>query len=205
MSVAIVLCGGAGRRMGGDKHLLPWGDSTLVESVLARVGEVCEEVIVVAAVDQRLPPLNTHVRVVRDRNPDRGPLEGLIVGLATLPTLPSPAPRAFVTGCDTPRLVPGVVRYLLQRAEESSAELVLPVDGSRLFPLCAVYSAGLVSALESLCGRTSRLREISDVARTERIPVDELRVWDKELASLINLNTQVAYQVALEAWKCENG
>src|SRR5262245_66661702 len=78
----IVVCGGHSRRMGRPKDWLPFGTELLLQRVVRTVGEAVEPIVVVAANDQELPPLPSCVEIARDRNRDRGPLEGLAAGLA---------------------------------------------------------------------------------------------------------------------------
>ena len=91
----VVLAGGRSSRMGTPKALLDWHGVPLVAHVARAVAEATGgPVVVVAAADQHLPEGLT---VVRDREPDRGPLMGLATGLAALQT-----ERAFVCATDQP-------------------------------------------------------------------------------------------------------
>src|SRR5689334_10062186 len=84
---AVILCGGGNRRMGRDKASLPFGDETLLVRVMRLMAEVVprEQMVLVAAADQELPPLPWAATVLRDREADQGPLPALIDGLAALP------------------------------------------------------------------------------------------------------------------------
>ena len=70
----IVLCGGHSRRMGRPKLSLPFGNETMLARVVRVLSEVVSPIVVVAAVDQELPPLPSDVIVTRDKQPDLGPL-----------------------------------------------------------------------------------------------------------------------------------
>jgi len=71
---AIVLCGGKSSRMGSPKALLPFGPETMLQRVVRRLAGVVSPIVVVAAVDQRLPELSHQVIVTRDEQQGRGPL-----------------------------------------------------------------------------------------------------------------------------------
>src|SRR5690606_27481345 len=98
------------------------------------VGEVVDPLgtVVVAAPEQHLPALAAPV--VRDEVEFEGPLAGIRCGAAALP---ADVETVFVSGCDTPLLVPSVVQYLFDQIGDF--DCVLPGDSDRLYPLCAVY------------------------------------------------------------------
>ena len=57
----------------------------MLQRVLRLLGGVVAPIVVVAAVDQELPPLPAGVLVTRDEREGRGPLQGLSAGLKALP------------------------------------------------------------------------------------------------------------------------
>ena len=193
-AAGIVLCGGRSRRMGQAKAMLPFGSESMLVRVVRLLGEAVGPVVVVAAPEQKLPPLRATVSVVHDRQPDRGPLEGLAGGLRTLGDR---AESAFVTGCDVPLLLPEFVRRVIGLSE--GYDVGVPhVDGFDE-PLAAVYNCSVLSEVELLLA-TGRLRPayLFDRVRTRRITADELTDVDPQLASLANITSPAAYRAALE-------
>src|SRR3954454_8053425 len=81
---ALILCGGKSSRMGYPKALLPFGPELMLQRVVRLLGEVVAPMVVVAAPDQVLPILPRGVLVARDERAGRGPLQGLLAGLAAL-------------------------------------------------------------------------------------------------------------------------
>src|SRR5437763_186942 len=81
----IILCGGQSSRMGRPKEWLPFGDELMLPRMVRLMSEAVSPIVVVAAVGQQLPPLPTDVIETQDRQPDRGPLQGLAAGLTALP------------------------------------------------------------------------------------------------------------------------
>ncbi len=189
----IVLCGGGSRRMGRPKAMLPFGPERMLQRVVRLVGEAVDPVVVVAAAGQELPELPPGVELLRDRRPDRGPLEGMAVGLRALA---GRAEAAFVTACDVPLLAPALVRRVVALAEAYDAA-VPHVDG-RDHPLAAVYRTSVAEAVEALLD-ADRLRPVwlFDRVRTRRITADELRDVDPGLVSLANVNGPADYLAAL--------
>jgi molybdopterin-guanine dinucleotide biosynthesis protein A len=204
---AIVLCGGESRRLGRDKALVPFGGVPMIERMVRIVGQVVppHNVVVVAGAEQRLPPLPEHALVIRDQEPARGPLPALLAGLCELP---EPVEAAFVTGCDAPLLKPAAIAWLLARLDavhdpraERGQDAVAPEDGRNLHVLCAAYRATCRGALAAAMGRgATSLRGVmqAGLVRAELVPVDELRVADPALDSLVNCNTREEFEAALQ-------
>jgi molybdenum cofactor guanylyltransferase len=191
---ALILCGGASRRMGRPKAWLPFGNETLLERAARLVATVAAPVVVVAAPDQELPPLPPDVEVVRDPIAHRGPLQGLASGLAALPET---CELAYATGTDVPFLEP---RWVLRLAELiGECDLAIPyVDGFH-HPLAALYRrATVLPAVRALLA-ADRLRPVFliESLKTRVVTEDELRAVDPELGTLRNLNTEENYLEAL--------
>lgn len=190
---ALVLCGGRSRRMGRDKATLAFGGETLLERVVARLGDVVDEIVVVARPGQPLPPLPESVRIARDPEPDRGPLMGLLAGLDA-----GAADAFFATAVDAPFLVPAVVDLLFDRLEADGADAAVVEAEGYLHPLTAVYRRHLAAVARRLV-EADRMRPVFlfEAAPTARIREDAVRAVDPELASLANCNTPEAYDAAL--------
>jgi molybdopterin-guanine dinucleotide biosynthesis protein A len=147
----------------------------------------------VASPGQELPQLPPTVRVVRDRRPDRGPLEGIRAGLEALG---EQGEAAYVTGCDVPLLVAGFVRRMIELAAGFDAA-VPHVDGYDE-PLAAVYRTGVLAHIEALLAADLlRPAFLFDRVRTRRITADELTDVDPGLESLANVNSPADYLAAL--------
>lgn len=150
-TTGIVLCGGRSTRMGRPKAWLGWFGRTLVEHVTLRLAEAVDEVIVVTSEALDLPALEA--RVVRDTEPERGPLAGLRDGLTA-----ASGEWAFVTATDAPFVMPDYVKDLLAHRAP-----VAPRDAGHVQVLSAVYptaAAAQVSALlEAGAGRPLDLLE----------------------------------------------
>jgi molybdopterin-guanine dinucleotide biosynthesis protein A len=179
--------------MGRPKAMLPFGSECMLQRIVRLVGEAVEPIAVVAAEGQSLPPLPPHVLLAHDEQPNRGPLEGLRVGLAALA---SRADAAFVTSCDVPLLKPAVVKQMTEWL--GTDEIVVPKDQQFHHPLAAVYRTSLVDRITGLL-RADRLRPVYlfDLARTREVDVAELRAIDPDLHSLWNLNQPEDYEAAL--------
>lgn len=184
--------------MGRDKASLPFGDETLLARVMRRLAEVVprEQIVLVAAAEQQLPPLPWEAKVIRDREADQGPLPALIDGLAALPANVS---IAFVTACDAPWLQSALVEMLFG-AMEREVDAAVPSDGERLHPLTAVYQLSCLAALRAHRdgGRSSLQGALRSLGgRLKELSVEQLRSVDPDLRSLLNCNSPEEYQAAL--------
>jgi molybdopterin-guanine dinucleotide biosynthesis protein A len=193
--VAIVLCGGASKRMGRPKAWLPFGASeVLLQRAVRLIGEAAGPVVVVAAPEQELPTLPAGVLLVRDPVSHRGPLQGLASGLAAIP---EGTEFVYASGTDVPFFKPAWVARLVELIGDH--DLAIPhVDGFH-HPLAALYRrATILPAVQSLLA-DDRLRPVflMESVRTRVVTADELREVDPDLATLRNLNTPDDYERAL--------
>jgi molybdopterin-guanine dinucleotide biosynthesis protein A len=185
--------------MGRDKASLSFGDETLLARTMRLVAEVVprEQIVLVAAAEQRLPSLPWEATVVRDRAPDQGPLPAIVDGLTAFDANVS---SVFVTACDAPLLQPVLIEHLFRLLAED-VDAVIPVELKRLHSLFAVYRPRVAEQLRSqfLLGTSSLFRAIHQLSMKVRwAPVEELREVDPELLSFWNCNTEEEYLAALE-------
>jgi molybdenum cofactor guanylyltransferase len=182
--------------MGRPKEWLPLGSETMLQRVVRLLGEAVEPVVVVAAAGQVLPELPAGVAVLRDRVPDRGPLEGIAVGLAAVAG--AGADAAFVASCDLPLLRPPFVHRMIELSD--GHDVTVPHVDGRDHPLAAVYRTDLLPRIESLLSTGQRRTvELFHQARTRRVTPAELADVDPALESLINVNTPADYEQVLRA------
>lgn len=173
----IVLAGGRSTRMGRNKATLPWGGSTMLQTVVATLRAELPHVIVVAAQGQDLPTVDA--RIVRDPVPDEGPLRGLATGLEAARA--AGFDWAFAAATDTPLLSTAVVRRVLAGAVDVDA-VVATADG-RDQPLIAAYRTALAADAHALLGQGRRgLRDLVEGRTVRRVDLGEE-------ASATNINT----------------
>jgi molybdenum cofactor guanylyltransferase len=102
---AVVLAGGAGRRMGGrDKPALPVGGVPMRERVLTAVADASPRILVGPG------PAITGVRLTREMPPGGGPVAAVAAGLALLDT---EIPVVALLAADLPLLTRSAVGSLL--------------------------------------------------------------------------------------------
>lgn len=134
-SIAIVLCGGASRRMGRPKWALPWpGGPTLLESVMRELAAVVDELVLVGLpADAAAHMARAHGAVYLADPPSRigqGPLAGFTTGLDHARA--RACSRGFLCACDLP---------LLRRGDVAALETVF-LDARTLALVPEVQSRG---------------------------------------------------------------
>jgi molybdopterin-guanine dinucleotide biosynthesis protein A len=192
-ATAVVLTGGKSSRMGRPKALLPFDGEPLITHIVRRLGPVFAETVVVAAPDQELPPLP--VALVRDQVAYQGPVSGIYHGLKA-----AAKEVCFVTSCDAPFLNLALISHLVSQI--SDWDVVVPFWEERFQPLHAVYRRSVAPLLHEQLER-SELRPISlyPKVRTREIDEDEVRRFDPEGLSFLNMNTPQDYQAAVDRWR----
>ncbi|MGQ4478605.1 NTP transferase domain-containing protein [Streptomyces sp. SAS_276] len=148
---AVVLAGGAARRLGGaDKPGLRVGGRALLDRVLAACADAGTTVVVA---DPR--PTARPVRWAREEPPGAGPVAALDAGLRH-----TTADAVVVLSADLPFLERATVRRLLTALRTSGAEGVLLTDADgRDQPLVAAY---LASALRRELTALASAASVSD-------------------------------------------
>ena len=179
---AVVLAGGASRRMGRDKATLviegPAGPVTLVERIVSIVSARCRPVYVIAAPGQALPELPGIV--LRDEVRGVGPL--LATGRGLRAAAEAGLEHAFVCAVDMPELTTELIETLTGPAERLGADVVLPWDGRDHY-LAGIYRTELFSTIAGLVSAGERsMRSLVDSVDTQRIVMSEQ-------SALTNVNT----------------
>ncbi|MDI4647167.1 molybdenum cofactor guanylyltransferase [Cohnella sp. F6_2S_P_1] len=187
---AVVLCGGAGRRMGARKELLDFNGEPLLFRLCRSLSNIARQLTVVTDVKREYDFLPREVRVIADQVADFGPVAGICAGMAA-----SSFPLQLVVACDYPLAGPQVWRALADTlALHPEADAVLPEVGGKLHPLCALYrSRTLATWQAALDGGNKRV-----MAATERMRIVSWVPEDGATNALMNMNTPEDYRLAKE-------
>lgn len=181
----LVLAGGQSSRFGSDKASAPLAGRPLLQWVISALEGVCESIVVVRAAEQVLPKIESQapVRVVEDVYLEKGPLAGLVTGLAAIN-----AELCFAVSCDAPLVRSELISWLATRA--AGHDVVCPRVGGVLQPLCAVYRvATCLPVFRDLVERDLlKLAAALGEVDTLVVPEEDVLAVDPDLRSFLNAN-----------------
>lgn len=189
----IVLAGGRSSRMGQDKASLVLDGASLLARTVAALEAVADEVVIVRAPGQSLPPVQpaATLTIVEDDIEGQGPLYGMGTGLAA-----ASAPVAIVVGVDHPFLQPALLRLLADRVRQG-ARWVLPIADRRPQPLCSAFARDALEVIRAHLdtGDRAPMAVAADLGMV-RLPEEEWRAVDPEGWSFVDVDTPEEFEAA---------
>jgi molybdenum cofactor guanylyltransferase len=182
---ALIFAGGRASRLGGvNKALLEVGGSTIVARILAALGPLVDEHVVLTN-DTALVELED-VRLVFDPTPHAGVLPALAAGLEA-----AAGDICLAVACDMPFVSSELFTHLLELQRLEDADVVIPRTAGFLEPMHAVYRREpVLQAIQAALGRGDQ-RMISYFAdvRVREVHEDEWRMADPSGKAFFNVNT----------------
>ena len=155
---SVILAGGYGRRMGGEKLFLEVNSVPLVTKVIKRVLSFSGEIILSVAprqagyIDSILSGIISPygIRIVEDEPGSDGPLAGMYSGL-----MQSSFDWSFICACDMPSVSDAVVRTLW-RSGTPGTSVIVPKIGGYWEPLHAFYHKSCLPAMRKALEKGER-------------------------------------------------
>lgn len=141
--VGVVLAGGSGRRIGGEKALVALDGRSLLLYPVDVMGSVLADVVVVCKEHTPLPDLGGRAEIWCEAERELHPLVGVT---AALRRTAEQGRGILVCAGDMPLVTPEVLRALLDT--EPDAHAVVARTGERLQPLLARYGPHALGDLE---------------------------------------------------------
>lgn len=192
-AVGFVVAGGHSRRMGRDKALLAWGQTTLLDHAVARLRAVCAEVRLLSGEPARYA--GRGLPALADAWPDAGPLGGVLAGLDSLR---GDEQAGLFLAVDVPHVPVALLAHLLATA--AGWDAVVPRTQAGPQPLCALYRASCRAAIRRhLAAGERRMDCFWPDARVRRAGERELRAFGDPAHVFANVNTPETY-ARLREW-----
>ncbi len=189
---ALVLAGGASSRFGGNKLAAPLEGRPVLEHALRAAAAVANPIVLVMGPDDPVPhlpaDLGADVVMARDAVAHRGPLAGLVAGLAALPR---PVDVAIVVAGDMPTVVPAVLGLLVRTLvrDPSLGVACLEAEPATLLPAALRPSVAGPAAEALLAADRRSLRGLLDAVPTVVAPAADWRALDPDGATLRDVDT----------------
>jgi molybdenum cofactor guanylyltransferase len=184
-----VLAGGASSRMGRAKGLLTFAGKPLIVHMARLVESVAEMPFVIG-------PASAYggmgFRVVGDDRRNLGPLGGICTALRV-----TTQGWNLIVGCDLPFLTREWLEFLVDRAMDSPADVVVPLNERGYEPLCAMYRKRAHGEIEAAIGRGARkITEGLGELTLAAIEPSEWKAFDPQGRLFKNVNTPADYEQA---------
>jgi molybdenum cofactor guanylyltransferase len=175
----VILAGGLGTRIGGDKGLQTLHGKALISWVLEAIRRDSDEILINANNGQGAYQ-SFGLRVIVDQLPDwPGPLAGLHAAL-----LCAQHDYVLTVPCDTPFLPPDLITLLQRGLSLQTTEAAVAVVAGRRQPAIALYRRSVLPKLSAYLGAGGR--KVNDWL--DSLPLSEM-VFDNA-ADFDNINSQ---------------
>jgi molybdopterin-guanine dinucleotide biosynthesis protein A len=192
---AVVLAGGRSSRLGQDKAFLRINGQFLIESILEKLAQLSDELIIVTNDTGRYEQFEAVV--IGDVFPGKGALGGIYSGLRA-----ATKNHSLIVACDMPCLNLSLLRYMQSLAPQY--DVVIPRVGRLVEAIHAVYSRDCLPFIERQLRRGDlRISSLFPQVRVRYVDSDEMRTFDPEHLSFFNINSQADLDKARELWSLE--
>jgi molybdopterin-guanine dinucleotide biosynthesis protein A len=156
----VVLAGGKSTRMGVNKAFLSFGNTTVIESIVAMMRRSFPEVLLSTNTPEEYRHLG--LSIIPDHLDHAGPLAGIHAGLSAATT-----EKIFVISCDMPLMTSDIIDFIV-RYPTTKPITVARADGF-VQQLCGVYSKSVLPKAEEII-----LRRKTSPPQKKLCPVLEL-------------------------------
>jgi molybdopterin-guanine dinucleotide biosynthesis protein A len=193
-----VLAGGRSSRMGRDKALLEIGGQPLVVRA-ARCLEPLVASVTIIGPAEIFQPLG--YPTLADVQAGLGPLGGILTALRH-----TDRSWNFLLACDMPYVHRDWLAFLIGRALQSFADVILPESDAGPEPLCSLCNRRGAPAIETaIAGGVRKVTDALGILKVERISAGESKPFDSEGLLFQNLNSMADYEQARARLEVKKG
>ncbi len=174
----IILAGGKSTRMGEDKAMLLYNDTTFIDHIIGTAIQVTDTILLVSNHIQHQNIKN--VSIVKDLYPNKGPLAGLYSGLSYSKTTLN-----LVLSCDIPLITIDMLKFLISNYTNEHQAIIATTNDYKM-PLIGLYTKGCLST----CKKLIEKNHLKMMHFLNELPaVKHINIPDTMKDQLININT----------------
>ena len=177
----IILAGGKSLRYGRNKALVEVDGTRLIERVISVMQSLFEDLIIITNTPREYDYLQLpmHEDVIKGL----GPLGGVYTGLEIISS-----ESGFFVACDMPFLQNDLIRHMVEIKGDFDA--VVPKVDWKIEPLHAIYTRNCLPAIKRLIDAQGyQIIKFFDNVRVRWVKEEEIRSFDSELKSFLNVNS----------------
>lgn len=184
-----VLAGGQSTRFGRPKWSEPLAGVPMALRAAAALAPHARAIVAVAPASAPAA-LGLGLEAVADAPGGRGPLGGIVAALERAAAAGDAG--CLVAGCDFPLIDPGLIGALI--GAWAGEDVVAPIDGGRVQPLCALWSVAALPAARAalVAGRGSPTR-LAERLVLRAVSEPEWRPAAASPEALLNVNTPAEF------------
>jgi molybdopterin-guanine dinucleotide biosynthesis protein A len=191
---AYVLAGGGSTRFGQDKALVEFAGKPMLVRMLELMRSFAGDVRIVSALNKYA---DFGPEIVEDRWPGEGPLGGIVTALLQTRETQPKCEWNLIVSCDMPFLTTEWLRFLIERAAKSAAQVVVPHSAHGPEPLCACWRTDAVDTLQAAFeGGVRRVNQGISLLRAEVLDARDWKRFDSAGRLFWNMNTAADYEEA---------
>ena len=177
----IILAGGKSSRMGFDKQFLKVDKRRLMYSIIKRLEDEFDEIIIVTNKPEHYIGLSQ--KITTDILKDKGPLGGIHAGLKL-----ASSKYSFVIACDMPNINLKYMKYMKAHTAKMGCTTRF---GNWIEPFCSFYSKDITPDIESYLKTEKRsINHLLMDLDIDYIEEKKAREFSENWDMFLNLNTQ---------------
>lgn len=181
---AVILAGGKSLRMGFDKQLLIINKRRLMDSLIMKLKQEFDEIIIVTNKPEYYKGLGN--KIISDIIVGKGPLSGIHAGL----TMASSEFSYFIA-CDMPNINLEYIRYMKDSIKDMDTTACITRFGSWIEPFNAFYSKKLKTEIEKhLFSGNRSINSLLEKMDVHYVSEEEARRFSPDWDMFLNLNTR---------------
>ena len=190
--LGVILAGGLGRRLGGDKATRPLAGQPMLAHVIARLApQFAPGLLLLNSNGHAVELTHIGLPVIADTVVGRpGPLAGILAAMIAAQDLPGRPIWVLSAPTDSPFLPFDLVTVLCQRQTETGAAVVLARSDGGLCQVCGLWSASLAGALaQSLASGQNKVLDFAAQHGAAEVSFPSQRIGGVDVDPFFNINT----------------